>query len=292
MPRVSANGLFFEYETFGDPGARPLLLVMGLGAQMIGWHEDFCRLLASRGFHVIRFDNRDCGLSSKLDHLGIPDPMAVLQGLVAPPYTLGDMATDAACLLDALGIAAAHVVGASMGGFIAQLMAIDHPHRVLSLTSIMSAPGSTAENVPGRPEVTAALLAKPPVAKGDLIEHLVWVGRMVSGPLFDEQEMRQRVALAVDRDFSPAGTTRQLAAIVAAPSRTRALGRVRVPTLVVHGEVDPLIPVENGRRTAAAVPGARLLTLPRMGHDLPRPYWPQIVEAIAEVARAAESTRD
>jgi len=289
MARVRANGLEFEYDTFGDPAAAPLLLIMGLGAQMIAWDEEFCQLLAGRGFHVIRFDNRDCGLSSALDHLPAPDPLAVMAGEAQPPYRLEDMAADAAGVLEALGVPAAHVVGASMGGFIAQIMAIEHPDRVLSLTSIMSGPGGMRDNVHGTPEATAVLVERPPADREGMIEHGVRVSRVLCGVHFDEAEARRRRAQAVDRAARVEGTQRQLAAIAAAPSRVEALGRLRVPALVIHGEADPLLPVENGRRTAAAIPGARLLLLPTMGHDLPRAFWTPIVDAITETAARADA---
>jgi pimeloyl-ACP methyl ester carboxylesterase len=290
MPRVEANGLEFEYDTFGEAGAPPLLLIMGLGAQMISWDEEFCALLAGRGFHVVRFDNRDVGLSSKLDHLGTSDLSAVASGSQQPPYRLEDLADDVAGILTALDIDAAHVVGASMGGFVAQLLAIRHPSRVLSLTSIMSAPGGMRDNAPATPEAMEALLKPPPADRDGLIEHGVWVSSRISGPEhFDPEEARRKRIRAIDRSVSVAGTARQLAAIAAAPSRVEQLGAVDVPALVVHGEVDPLVPLENGRRTADAIPGARLLVLPTMGHDLPRPCWPEIVDAIVETARRADA---
>jgi pimeloyl-ACP methyl ester carboxylesterase len=290
MPRVEANGLEFEYERFGDPAAPPLLLIMGLGAQMISWDDEFCDLLAGRGFHVVRFDNRDVGLSTKLDHLGTPDLSAVAAGTESPPYRLEDLADDAAGILTALGIGPAHVVGASMGGFVAQALAIRHPALVLSLTSIMSAPGGMRDNTPATPEAMEALLKPPPADREGLIEHGVWVSSRISGPAhFDPEEARRKRTRAIDRSVSTAGTARQLAAIAAAPSRVDQLRALSVPALIVHGEVDPLVPVENGRRTAEAIPGARLLVLPTMGHDLPRPCWPAIVDAIAETARPADT---
>lgn len=289
VPRVNANGLEFEYDTFGGPGAPPLLLIMGLGAQMISWDEEFCELLGDGGFHVVRFDNRDTGLSTKLDDLGAPSVFAVAEGSEPAPYTLDDMADDAAGILEALGIEAAHVVGASMGGFIAQLVAVRHRSRVLSLTSIMSAPGGLTDNVTATPEAAEALLAVPPADREGMIEHSVWLSSRISGPAhFDPEESRRHSVRAIDRSASVSGTVRQFAAIAAAGSREQALRRLDLPALVIHGEVDPLIPVENGRRTAEAIPGARLLLLPTMGHDLPRVYWPQIVEAIAETARRAD----
>jgi pimeloyl-ACP methyl ester carboxylesterase len=289
VPRVRANGLEFEYDTFGEAGAAPLLLIMGLGAQMISWEDEFCEALADAGFHVVRFDNRDVGLSSKLDHLGTPNVFAVAEGSAAPAYRLEDMADDAAGVLEALGLGPAHVVGASMGGFIAQVLAIEHRRSVLSLTSIMSAPGGLMDNVRATPEAAEALMAPPPADREGLIEHGVWVSSRIMGPEhFDPEESRRRRTIAVDRSVSQEGTARQFAAVAAAGSRVAALRTLDLPALVVHGEVDPLVPVENGRRTAEAIPGARLLLLPTMGHDLPRVYWPRIVAAIAETARRAD----
>jgi pimeloyl-ACP methyl ester carboxylesterase len=290
MPRARANGVELEYESFGDAASQSVLLIAGLGSQMISWDEEFCERLAAAGpFHVIRFDNRDCGLSTKFDERGVPDVIQVLTGHEKPAYTLHDMAADAAALMDSLGIQKAHVVGASMGGFIAQLLAIEYPKKVLSLTSIMSGPGSRAENMPATPEATEVLLKRSPADREGLIEHGIWVNKVLQGPTyFDEAESRWRRTRAVDRSVSTEGTARQLGASWAALGRTEALGKVSVPALVIHGEIDPLIPVENGRRTAAAIPGARLLTFPQMGHHLPRPLWPEIVEAI--VANASLAT--
>lgn len=286
---MKANGLEFEYDTFGDPAASPLLLVMGLGAQMISWDEEFCAMLAARGFHVIRFDNRDVGLSTKLDHLGVPDPYAIVAGTAEPAYRLEDLAADAVGVLDALGVEAAHVVGASMGGFISQLVAIEHPARVLSLTSIMSAPGGMRDNAPPTPEAAEALMARPPEDRDSLIEHGVWVSSRIYGPeFFDADEVRRKRTQAVDRSISTAGTARQLGAVAAASSRVEALGRLTMPVLVIHGEVDPLVRPDDGRKTAEAVPGARLLVLRGAGHELPRVHWPQIVAAIGENARRAD----
>lgn len=288
MPRARANGIDIEYDTFGDPTAAPLLLVMGLGAQMISWEEDFCEQLAARGFHVIRFDNRDIGLSTKMEAAGMPDVMSAFAGDPKPAYTLDDMADDAVGLLDALGIRAAHVVGASMGGFIAQLMAINHPDRVLSLTSIMSGPGGRDAVAP-RPEGAEVLTRVPPETRDGRIEHGVWIrGVLVgSGNPFDEAAEVQRTTRAVDRSYYPVGTARQLVAILAARGRLERLANVKVPTLVVHGLDDPLVPVDNGRRVAAAVPGARLLEFEGMGHNMPERLWPQVIDAIAETARKA-----
>jgi pimeloyl-ACP methyl ester carboxylesterase len=288
VPRTKANGIEIEYETFGDPGAQPLLLIMGLGAQMISWEDAFCAQLADRGFRVIRFDNRDSGLSTWLDEAGLPDMAAALSGNAQPAYRLDEMAADAVGLLDALGIREAHIVGASMGGFIAQLVAINHPDRVLSLTSIMSGPGG-AEGVAPRPAGAAVLVLKPPATREERIEQAMSIRRILLGPAdpFDETVERARATRAVDRAYNPFGTGRQLIAILAAPGRVERLRTVGVPTLVIHGVEDVLVPVENGRIVAAAVPGARLLELDGMGHDLPKRVWAQVLDGIEQVARQA-----
>ena len=288
MPRASANGIEIEYETFGDPGAAPLLLVMGLGAQMISWDESFCAQLADRGFHVIRYDNRDSGLSTHMNAAGLPDIVAALGGHPDPAYTLDDLADDAVGLLDALGIEAAHIVGASMGGFIAQLIAINHPHRVLSLTSIMSGPGGK-DNIPPKPEGAAILMVAPPATREERIEQGMAIRRTLRGSAdtFDEASERKRSARAIDRAYNPLGTGRQLVAILAAEGRVERLGKVKVPTLVVHGVDDVLVPVENGRLVAGAVPNARLIEFDGMGHDLPERVWPEVFDAIADVAQHA-----
>jgi pimeloyl-ACP methyl ester carboxylesterase len=289
MPRARANGIDLEYDTFGDPKAAPLLLVMGLGAQMISWDEVFCEQLAGRGFYVIRFDNRDIGLSTKMEAAGMPDVMAAFAGDPKPAYTLDDMADDAVGLLDALGIRAAHIVGASMGGFISQLIAINHPDRVLSLTSIMSGPSRNEGGVPPTPEASAVLFAKPPTTPEESIE-MGMVGRRAlvgSGDPFDEAFERAKATRAVQRAWYPVGAGRQLLAILAAHPRLESLHGVRVPTLVIHGQDDILVPIENGRMVAAAVPGARMLEIAGMGHDLPKRVWPQVIDAIAETTRKA-----
>lgn len=286
MPRARANGIELEYETFGGPSARPLLLIMGLGAQMITWDEGFCAQLADRGFQVIRFDNRDSGLSSWMKDAGVPDVLAAFNGNPQPAYQLDDLAADAAGLLDALNIRAAHIVGASMGGFIAQLVAINHPEKVLSLTSIMSGPG-WADGVAPKPEGAAVLVVSPPETREGRIEQSLSIRRVLvgSGDPFDEARERTRAARAIDRAYYPAGTGRQLVAILAEKSRTERLNRLRVPTLVIHGVDDVLVPVENGRLVAHAVPGARLIEIDGMGHDLPKRVWPQVADAIAELAQ-------
>ena len=272
MPRASANGIEIEYDTFGDPSGAPLVLINGLGAQMVGWDEDFCRLLADRGFRVIRFDNRDCGLSTW--------PEA--------PYTLDDMAADTVGLLEALDIPAAHIVGASMGGFIAQLVALNHPERVLTLTSIMSGPNGE-EHVQPTPEGRAVLLIPAPETPQQRIEVGVWAKKTLLGPEdpFDEAYERQRIERAVERAYNPAGFVRQLQAIAAAPGRLERLRSLRVPTLVVHGAADVLVPVENGRNVASAIPGARLVEIEGMGHDVPKRVWARVADEIAALAHQA-----
>jgi pimeloyl-ACP methyl ester carboxylesterase len=288
VPRVTANGIDIEYETFGDPVAPALLLITGLGAQMTSWEDTFCVQLARRGFHVIRFDNRDSGLSTLMDEAGYPDMAAAFNGKAQPAYQLDDLAGDAAGLLDVLGIGAAHVVGASMGGFIAQLVAINHPDQVLSLTSIMSGPGG-ADEVPPKPEGAAVLIAAPPATREERIDQAMSFRRVLLGPSdpFDEAFERTRATRAVDRQYYPVGVGRQLVAILAAESRLERLKEVRVPTLVIHGVDDVLVPVENGRLVAEAVPGARLLEIEGMGHDVPARVWPQVLDAIDEIARQA-----
>jgi pimeloyl-ACP methyl ester carboxylesterase len=288
MPKTPANGIEIEYETFGDPAAAPLLLVMGLGAQMISWDERFCDMLADCGFYVIRYDNRDSGLSTKMDAAGEPDLMSALAGNFKTAYELEDLADDACGLIDALGIPAAHIVGASMGGFISQLIAINHPDHVLSLTSIMSGP-SGADSVPPAQNGAEVLFKIPPDTRDARIEHGIWIRRVLSGPddPFDEEAERKRSERAHDRSHYPAGTGRQLLACLSAKSRVPGLATIAVPALVIHGADDVLVPVENGRRVAAAIPGARWLEFEGMGHNLPERVWPQVIDAIAETAAKA-----
>lgn len=293
MPRAEANGIELEYDTFGAADQPALLLVMGLGAQLISWEEGFCQRLADQGFHVIRYDNRDVGLSTKIEGGGEPDlagaMAAVLEGKPVPlAYTLEDMADDGIALLDALGIPAAHVVGASMGGMIVQAMAIRHPARVLSLCSIMSTTGDRGVGQP-TPEAIAALLAPPPRNRDEAIEASVKGSRIIGSPgfPFDEAKARRRAGEAYDRMSYPQGMARQLMAILGCQDRTPALRRLEVPTVVIHGEADPLVTPSGGRATAEAVPGAQLLMIPGAGHDLPEEAWPMIIEAIvANTARA------
>jgi pimeloyl-ACP methyl ester carboxylesterase len=288
MPRAHVRALDIEYDTFGQRSDPALLLVMGLAYQMIEWEAEVCRLLAARGFWVIRFDNRDVGLSSKLDASGPPDVLGGMLGNAKPSYTLDDMAEDAIGLLDVLGVPAAHVVGISMGGMIAQLMAINHGGRVLSLTSIMSTVGGPGVVQPN-PDVLIAMLTPPGPNRQERIERSLVLRRLINGRgvPFNEERGRRMATLAVDRSFYLDGAMRQMMAIVAAPDRTAALHRLAMPTLVIQGEADPLVPAENGRRTAAAIPGARLMMIPGMGHNLPERVWADVIDAIAQLAATA-----
>ena len=291
---VKANGIELCYETFGDAEGEPLLLVMGLGAQMITWPVELCDALVDRGFHVIRYDNRDVGLSSKIEDSGgdfLTTFMAATQGeAVEVPYRLTDMAADAVALLDALGIGSAHVVGASMGGMIAQTIAIEHPGRVRSLTSIMSTTGEAEVGQPD-PEAMELLLRPPAASREEAIENSVAAAQVIGGPEhFDEARTREQAGRSYDRCFEPAGMARQLLAIVASGSRADGLRALDVPTLVVHGEIDPLVTPSGGRRTADLVPGATLLMVPAMGHDLPPAVLPQVVEAITALAARSAAT--
>ena len=283
MPRAQANGIQIEYETFGDPTKPALLLVMGLGVQMLGWDEEFCRMLADRGFHVIRFDNRDIGLSTRTD-APPPNPLQLLaQDFSSASYTLNDMAEDALAVLDDLGIAAAHVVGASMGGMIGQMMAANHPDRVLSLTSIMSTTGDQAVGQP-KQEAIAALITPMPADREGYIETVVRAFKLIGSPAYpgDEERIRSLIAASYDRAYNPDGFLHQLAAILASGNRTAALNSIKAPTLVIHGEEDPLIVLSGGEATADAIPGAKLVKIPGMGHDLPPELWPQFIDDIVE----------
>ncbi len=284
MPRVKFADLELEYDTFGDPADPALVLVMGLGAQMTTWDEGFCRLFADQGFHVVRYDNRDVGLSTWLDLPPAGD-------LTTAPYRLADLADDLVGLLDALGIDRAHVVGASMGGMIVQQAAIDHPERLLSLCSIMSTTGDPSVGQ-GKPEVIATLAQPSPPTREGIIEQRLAASRMTRSPGFDVDDdlARERIAASHDRSHRPLASLRHLAAVLASPDRTPGLRGVTVPTLVVHGSADPLVGVSGGEATAAAVPDAELLVVDGMGHDLPEQVWPTIVEAVTRNAKRASRT--
>jgi pimeloyl-ACP methyl ester carboxylesterase len=277
------------YETFGDPAHPAMLLVMGLGTQMLGWRAAFCAQLAGRGFHVIRYDNRDVGRSTKLSAHRPPTAGQLLRrDASAAAYTIADMAADGAGLLDCLGIDRAHVVGASMGGMIAQTIAARHPDRVLSLASIMS---NTGARWSGQPSLGlyGVLLKRAPRDRAGFVEHQMEVFRKTGSPGFerDEDDLRELAEASFDRGHDPAGAGRQLAAILASGDRTAELRSIRVPTVVIHGTKDKLVAPSGGRATAKAIPGARLVTIEGMGHDLPPGAWPRIVEAIAENAARA-----
>jgi pimeloyl-ACP methyl ester carboxylesterase len=277
------------YETFGEPTDPAILLIMGLGTQMIAWHEDFCRMLVDRGFFVVRYDNRDCGKSTSMEGRPITTAQLVSKRVKKPPYTLAEMADDAIGLLDHLGIQKAHIVGASMGGMIAQHVAMRYPGRVLSLTSIMS---TTGGRLVGQPKmaVIPLFLARPSGSKEDYVDSAVKLFRAIGSKKgFDEEYVRERVALSWDRGINRAGYGRQLAAITADGNRSKRLARVKAPTLVIHGNDDRLVSPSGGRATAKAIPGAKLLKVDDMGHDMPRQVWPKIIDAIvANTARANE----
>jgi pimeloyl-ACP methyl ester carboxylesterase len=272
------------YDTFGTPSSPPMLLIMGLGAQMIRWDEAFCKALAAQGHWVIRFDNRDVGLSTKFDQAGIPDIMSLIQGKkVDVPYKLKDMAADAVGLLDVLKIKSADVVGVSMGGMIAQSMAIHYPKRVRTLTSIMSSTGNP--NLPQtRPEAMQVLLAPAASNRKDYITNELKAAKVLHGPKFplNEEYVRNYAELSYDRCYHPQGFPRQLGAILGSESRNESLAKVKIPTLVIHGTADPLVPVEGGKDTAKSIPGAKLLIIEGMGHSFPVEVVPQILQAILQ----------
>ena len=288
--RASVGAVELVYETIGDRSDPPLLLVMGLGMQLIHWDTELCELLAERGFHVIRFDNRDSGLSTQIQ-APVPNVMRLMAGLpTRVPYLLDDMATDTLGLLDQLGIERAHVVGASMGGMIAQTMAIREPRRVLSLGSMLSTTGDRRVGTP-KLRVWSILMLKAPRDREAYIAYFALVFRMIGSPAYpqDDARVRERAAATYDRGHYPAGTARQLAAILASGSRTASLRELDVPTVVIHGEADPLVPLRAGRATADAIPGAELITIPVMGHDLPKELWPTVADAITRNAERARA---
>lgn len=292
MATAQVNGVELHYEIIGE--GEPLLAIMGLGAQMLLWPDDFCRALAGRGFQVIRFDNRDIGLSTKT-----PGPPPTTRSLLKAmatrsttkaTYRLADMGDDAAALLGHLGIDRAHIVGASMGGMIAQQLTIDHPQRVRSLCSIMSNTGDRTHGLT-KPMLLwrsrKLAFGAPPAEVDERIRRGVEFNRLISGPRFDEAALTAIVRAQCERSDDTIGTAHQMLAIAASPARNKALGGVTAPTLVVHGMVDPLVLPSGGRTTATCVPNAQLLMFPDMGHDLPRNRWPEIVEAIWDNAHRA-----
>jgi pimeloyl-ACP methyl ester carboxylesterase len=281
------------YETFGDPADETALLIMGLGTQMVAWQEDFCRDLAARGFHVVRFDNRDIGRST---HLHGPPPtirQLLLRSRGAAHYKLSDMAEDAAGLLRELDLSPAHVIGASMGGMIAQTLAARHPKRVRSLTSIMSNTGALTNGQPAL-KLYPFFLRRPSVGREQYVAHFERLFNAIGsrGLPREPEEIRALAGISYERDHDPAGPGRQLAAILASGDRTSELRRIKAPTLVVHGTADPLVRPSGGRATAKAIDGAKLMSIERMGHDMPRAVWPQLIDAIAENAARAGGPPD
>lgn len=293
MPQADNNGVLLEFDTIGEPTDPALLLVMGFTAQMTAWDLGFCQMLADQGHYVIRFDNRDCGLSHKTDGPP-PDVMALMAksamgGEITDDevaYSLSDMAADAIAVLDHLSIDKTHVAGASMGGMISQVLAIEYPERIISITSIMSTTGNPKVGQ-GTPEAMAALLSPPAVGRDAVIEQGVKVGAVISGPLFDPEQAKIRHGEAYDRSFYPMGAPFQLAAIGRTGDRTEALMKLDLPALVIHGDADSLITPSGGEATAEAIPGAQLLTFEQMGHDLPPQIWPEMTAAIAALTKGA-----
>lgn len=290
-----ANGMKLCYDTFGDKNAPTIMLIMGLGAQMILWDDGFCSEIAARGFHVVRFDNRDIGRSSRVDVAVKIDFAELIQKQmkgekIEAPYLLRDMAADAVGLLDHLGIRQAHVVGASMGGMISQEIAMNFPDRLLTLTSIMSTTGNPGLPPP-TPEAAAVLLTPPPTTLEDYIAAFQKTWRVLRVGSFPDDDGRdvEVARLAFARGLNPMGVARQMLAIFASGDRRPRLANVRTPTLVIHGDIDPLVRVEGGMDTAKSVPGAKLHVVKRMGHALPKELWPEIVGAIVDHAKAHNS---
>lgn len=289
MPQLVANSINIEYDTFGDRDARPLLMVMGLGAQLIHWRTELCEQLAGAGHYVVRFDNRDTGLSEKFGHLGVPNIMQMMlrsqQGeTIQAPYSLDDLAADALGVLDALDIPEANICGASMGGMVVQAMAINAPERIKTLTSIMSSTGNP--ELPGsREEAMAAMMSPAATNREEAIERSYKVSRVIGSPGYPaaEEDVKVRAAQTFDRSFYPEGVTRQMAAIAAHGNRKPALGSLSIPSLIIHGKDDPLVPIEGGLDTHEALRGSQLRVIEGMGHDLPEPLWPEIVESITEL---------
>jgi pimeloyl-ACP methyl ester carboxylesterase len=293
--QVSANGIQLEVEDHGPVTGEPLLLIMGLGMQLVAWHNDFVASLVARGFRVIRFDNRDIGLSQRFDHLGVSnlaiDSIKYAVGLkVTGPYTVADMADDTAGLLDALGIPSAHICGASMGGMIAQQLAVRHPSRVKSLTLMMTSSGS--RRLPGPTlKVRSALISRPDNANDieSVIAHYVRLYKLIGSPRYpaDDAYLHERLGMSVRRSYRPQGTARQMVAIAADGNRSELLSQIKVPTQVIHGQDDPLVPVAAGHDLAQKIAGAKLDLIEGMGHDLPVELWPRFVTGISDAAARA-----
>jgi pimeloyl-ACP methyl ester carboxylesterase len=288
------NGIEIAYQEVGDPDGDPLLLVMGLGTQMLAWDEEFCGLLAERGFRVVRFDNRDIGRSTMVEGAGVPKRADLFLGRRSTaPYLLSDMAADTIGLMDQLGIESAHVVGASMGGMIGQTLAIEHPDRVRSLVSIMSTTGSRWVGTPTL-KAFGLMLAEAPRDRNGYVERVVKTFKVVGSPAYpmDEPRLREMAGQMYDRSHNPRGILRQMHAITASGDRTTALRKLRLPVTAIHGTRDPLVRPSGGRATARAIPNARLRIVEGMGHDLPREIWPIFLDEIADnAARAGRRAR-
>jgi pimeloyl-ACP methyl ester carboxylesterase len=299
MPQAKANGITLEYDVHGPASGEPALLIMGLGAQMTRWPLPFVEILVQRGLRVIRFDNRDVGLSERIESGGVPDLTKVIGALMQGqkpdvPYLLDDMAADAVGLLDALGIARAHIVGASLGGMVAQLVAADYPDRVLSLTSIMSTTGNR-ELPPAKPEAMAVLNNRGPDPLVDLdgyLAHAVTGARAIGSPGYpaDDAGVRERSLNDFRRSYYPVGFARQYAAAAASADRRPKLAGIAAPTVVIHGDADPLVPVEGGRDTAANIPGAELRIVPGMGHDFPPALYDEIADGIMRAVERSKTS--
>jgi|HubBroStandDraft_6_1064221.scaffolds.fasta_scaffold55650_2 pimeloyl-ACP methyl ester carboxylesterase len=293
LGRVAANGMELAYETFGDASAPPVVLIMGLATQMIAWPDELCEGLARDGLFVVRFDNRDVGESTHLRNLPPPRLADIVVRRRPPPYSIGDMAADVAGLLDSLGLGQVHLVGASMGGFIAQTVALEHPDRVRTLTLMMTSTGSRRVGQP-RPRIYARLLRRRVAAgRPAAIAATVETFRLIGSPgfVFDEQYIRDLAGRSYDRGYDPVGSRRQLAASVSQPNRTADLRRITVPALVIHGLHDPLVAPSGGLAIARAIPDSRFAGFSGMGHDLPRALWPEFVREIAALTALGEQRR-
>lgn len=286
MPRARAGDVELEYETLGSPDGEPLLLIGGLGSQLISWDDEFCDELVDRRYFVIRYDNRDSGLSTGFDDRGVPDLLGLILGGAAAPYLLDDMAADAACLLGALGIRRSHVVGLSLGGMVAQLLALEQPRLVASVVAAMSGPPGRPAALP-EPQVIDVLLRPPGSDFDERLDAAVELRRALAGGGvgFDDSLARRRAEAQLRRAYRPAGTMRQAAAVLASPNRLRDLGQIRAPAMFVHGRLDPLVPFASAEAAARAIRGARLIEMPGLGHDLPPAAAMELIEQMEDFHR-------
>lgn len=294
MPKAKSNGIEIEYETLGNPSDPPILLITGLALQLIAWPDEFCKLLVDQGYYIIRFDNRDIGLTTKIEWAGIPDiydiiGKAVRKEVTNAPYLLKDMAADTVGLLDALHIASAHIVGHSLGGMIAQTIAIEYPERIRSLVSLMSTTGRADLPLPDG-EVFSQIM-KMPREREAAIAQVILIEKIITGDVFafEEDRARNYAERSYDRSFYPRGVVRHLAAIFASGRRNEALQSVKTPALVIHGNRDPLIPIEGGKDTAKSIPGAKFLEIDGLGHYLSKAAWPTLIQAITQFIRQVET---